>query len=261
MRYRIGEVAKILGLSPETLRFFEVKGIVSPQHDPRSAYRYYDSLDVNKLVAYLNYRRMGFTLDKAVLLVSGRDLSFLRGELDQQRAAITAERERLARVQSRVECLSSALESMERLRGNLEIKRCPSLCFFANQDDRAFRISESTVRDTRLWLRELPTAFPYALLEWSGPGTKVQWGFAKPFSEGAPKTGSVLIPPESCLHGFFLVPEGDPLFAEAREAMVKWSLAHEETLSGRPHGTILHELEKEGKTYRLFELYAPIREG
>lgn len=273
MRYRIGEVSKILGLSPETLRFFESKGIVTPQHDPRSAYRYFDSLDVNKLVAYLSYRRMGFSLDEAVLLVSRRSLSFLRDELERRSAAVAAERARLARVQARVDGLSGALARMEQLEGGVEIAECSELVFFANQDDREFRMSDQVTKAAGRWLDDLPEAFPYALFESKGRGAKAQWGFAKPLERGVSPDGegdavterqreggpgATLIPRERCAHGFFIVPEDDPLFEAAWQSMDEWALRHGSTLAARRHGTILHELGEGGRVQWLLELYAPL---
>ena len=39
--YRIGEFAQLMGVSPDTLRYFEDRGILMPERDPVNGYRYY----------------------------------------------------------------------------------------------------------------------------------------------------------------------------------------------------------------------------
>ena len=47
VRYKIGDVAGILGISPDLIRYYEEKGVVSPAKDPNNNYRYYDTWDIN----------------------------------------------------------------------------------------------------------------------------------------------------------------------------------------------------------------------
>lgn len=57
---RIGEVAKLLGLSPETLRYFEKEGIAKPVKGENN-YRYYEDWEINYLLEYRKYRGYGFS--------------------------------------------------------------------------------------------------------------------------------------------------------------------------------------------------------
>ena len=43
MRYKIGDVAKILGISTDLIRYYEKKGVVSPEKGQHNSYRYYDT--------------------------------------------------------------------------------------------------------------------------------------------------------------------------------------------------------------------------
>ena len=64
MRYKIGDVARILGISPDLIRYYEEKGVVSPQKDPYNNYRYYDTWDINFLLDCLWYKNFGFGIDQ-----------------------------------------------------------------------------------------------------------------------------------------------------------------------------------------------------
>ena len=65
MAYKIGEVAKLLGISSETVRYYEREGVIQSQKiDQESGYRYYEALDINALmrsectaITVLRYRK------------------------------------------------------------------------------------------------------------------------------------------------------------------------------------------------------------
>ena len=66
MAYKIGEVAKLLGISSETVRYYEREGVIRSQKiDQESGYRYYEALDINALMRVRMYRNYGFTLQEA----------------------------------------------------------------------------------------------------------------------------------------------------------------------------------------------------
>ena len=55
VRYKIGDVSRILGISTDLLRYYEKKGVVKPQKDQSNDYRYYDTWDINFLIDCLWY--------------------------------------------------------------------------------------------------------------------------------------------------------------------------------------------------------------
>ena len=64
-RYTIGEVAALLNVSPQTLRFYDKNGVVVPYcTDPKTGYRYYsyDQICYISRVKYL--QQFGFSLEE-----------------------------------------------------------------------------------------------------------------------------------------------------------------------------------------------------
>lgn len=59
-RYKIGEVAALVGMSSESIRYYEREGIISPERNPLSGYRYYSAWDINVLIKARSYRQAGF---------------------------------------------------------------------------------------------------------------------------------------------------------------------------------------------------------
>ena len=65
MAYKIGEVAKLLGISSETVRYYEREGVIqSHKIDQGSGYRYYEALDINALMRVRMYRNYGLPYRK-----------------------------------------------------------------------------------------------------------------------------------------------------------------------------------------------------
>ena len=49
--YQIGEIAGLLGMSRDTLRYYEKRGLLSAQKD-HNGYRYYTKQDIYRLVIF-----------------------------------------------------------------------------------------------------------------------------------------------------------------------------------------------------------------
>jgi DNA-binding transcriptional MerR regulator len=65
MTYRIGEFAKLSGLSPKTLRFYDEIGLLQPaQVDPCSNYRMYQPQQLEQAAAICAFKELGLPLGK-----------------------------------------------------------------------------------------------------------------------------------------------------------------------------------------------------
>jgi len=61
-KYSIGEVSNRLGLSRDTLRFYEKKGIIQPEKQ-KNGYRTYTYEDIKKISSIMFYRRLNFSIE------------------------------------------------------------------------------------------------------------------------------------------------------------------------------------------------------
>ena len=60
-KYLIGDVANLMGLSRDTLRYYEKRGILSSQRGD-NGYRYYTDQDISRLISILYQRKMDIGL-------------------------------------------------------------------------------------------------------------------------------------------------------------------------------------------------------
>ena len=61
-KYRTGELLNYLGVSRDTLRFYEEKGLLSPKKNDDNNYRNYDMLDVYKIMSIDFYKKRGMSI-------------------------------------------------------------------------------------------------------------------------------------------------------------------------------------------------------
>lgn len=62
MRYRIGKISKLIGVTTESLRNYQRLGIIEPRDDRYSAYKCFDPISVGKLLAMRKLQTMGCRL-------------------------------------------------------------------------------------------------------------------------------------------------------------------------------------------------------
>lgn len=62
--YKIGQLAGLTGLTADTIRFYETKGLITPGKRSASGYRLYTQVDVATLQFIQRAKRVGFTLDE-----------------------------------------------------------------------------------------------------------------------------------------------------------------------------------------------------
>jgi MerR family mercuric resistance operon transcriptional regulator len=69
----IGKVAQQAGVSVETIRFYERKGLIDEPQRKESGYRQYQEDDINKLMFIQHAKTLGFSLNEIRDLMSLRD--------------------------------------------------------------------------------------------------------------------------------------------------------------------------------------------
>lgn len=77
MRYTSSQVCRFLGITKETLRHYESKGLIAPQIDGNNRYRYYTDWDIMTLVECRKYRSMEYSVGQVAKLMENDDLKVL----------------------------------------------------------------------------------------------------------------------------------------------------------------------------------------
>lgn len=73
MNIRIGELARLTGCQPETIRFYEQKGLLRPPVRSDANYRLYEAAHAERLHFILRCRSLGMSLDDVQTLLDFHD--------------------------------------------------------------------------------------------------------------------------------------------------------------------------------------------
>lgn len=89
--YTIGQVAKFLGLSRDTLKFYEEKGLVKPVQDKENGYRRYSLFDIDDVLTVNFYREIDVEIKQIQKLKNDGNLEEIESLLDKQEKKIQEE--------------------------------------------------------------------------------------------------------------------------------------------------------------------------
>ena len=157
MSYRVGEVAEILGLSPQGVRFLERKGYLKSGRK-ENGYRVYERRDLTIAQQVQDYASVGFTLREAADIVMHSDLD--RIELQLKRCDEKIE-ERIEELQERRRALALRRKVVERIRNDrpMELSREEEERLYLPLEGQ-FSLPDSPEkrRVEREWMRQYPIA-------------------------------------------------------------------------------------------------------
>ena len=106
MRYSIGSLSKLSGVSIRALHHYDQIGLLQPSEVAQSGYRYYDDAAVEKLWQILFYRELDFPLHEIEQILSSPAFDRNRA-LMEHRNLLLQKRERLDRL---IELVSNAMK-------------------------------------------------------------------------------------------------------------------------------------------------------
>lgn len=135
--YLIGDIAAITGLSRDTLRFYEKRGILTPKKKP-NGYRYYTEDDLYLLVRILFSKKMNLGLDAIETLMAstpldGEHRQTLNQQIEAEISAIRFHKQTLARLLS----IKKIYEDLEECRDHFCLKPFPACRVLHTMDSAA----------------------------------------------------------------------------------------------------------------------------
>ena len=87
-KYRIGDFARELGVTPDFLKYCERKGIITPQVE-ENGYRYYGFTQAARLLEYLKFKNLGYTAEEIRDVLHGASfteaMQAMSGKVDEIR--------------------------------------------------------------------------------------------------------------------------------------------------------------------------------
>lgn len=159
MKYKIGEIAKLFGLSTESIRHYERLGLIHPQKTEDSSYRLYNSWDVALLSACRQYRAFDFSLEESAKLLATPDASDVLAALHKHERDIEQEIARQCQMLSTIRAWRREAEATRDLVGRIEIERNVPTMFLPYQFGDQLTRDHHYLSRVQEWLGYIPYVY------------------------------------------------------------------------------------------------------
>lgn len=267
MMYKIGDVAKILGISPDLLRYYEKKGVVMPMKGKHNDYRYYDFWDINFLLDCLWFKNFGFSIDQIsdmVKIPSTEDLDELFDKKEAELHDTIARCELLLR---RSKEYREDLQKAHQLLGVCEIVDSPDYVRYLNRYTDTYRNSPALQKLSHDWLALMPCThrcFEIAQEDLLDEGGKdYAWGLSLGLEyvellKVSTDPPVVHIPSHKSLHSVFKNVGKGNFSPQLIRYMVEYCEANGLTICGPARGNLLCSVDEGDGLTGYFEVWIPI---
>lgn len=159
MRYTIKTISELIGIAPQTIRYYEDKGMLAPQKDARNGYRYYTVWDYAVLLMARRYLRYGCSVDSSSELLNPSPLENTLEMTRTQEKRIEKEIAEKVRVLENLRRWRSRLEQIQKDEPICHIGMRPGIFRLENMEDVSFMNQQEIFQRTQQWLGMSPFVF------------------------------------------------------------------------------------------------------
>ena len=275
MRYKIGDVSRILGISADLLRYYEKKGVVRPQKDQNNDYRYYDTWDINFLIDCLWFKHFGFGIPQVAYMVTdcyhGDLISLLDEKSDQMASEIRKQEQLLEFDWAAVN--QAYREAVERVKAGLgvcDIRDSPELICYLNRFNYSYNYTPEMQRLSRQWQEYMPFTQRYFEIPQEGllgEGGDFAWGFSlrTHYAEelNVPVKPPVKrLPSRRCIHSAFRSAGKNAFTPRHLSFLLDFAKEQELKIAGNAMGTLVCSVREEGSDdlTGYFEVWLPVED-
>ena len=271
MKYKIGDVAKILGISPDLLRYYQKKGVVAPATGKNNNYRYYDAWDINFLIDCLWFKNFGFGIEQTAKLVSQSTyedvLGDMRSRCDEIRASIRHEQMLLERADQ----YFSAMGRVRSMLGKCDLVYSPEFYRYLNRHNADYENIDERRDVSHQWLQYMPfvnRSFEIGREDLENLTDNYNWGYSMGM-DFVEKLGVPLEPPvthllsEPSVHAVFMSSGKDEFSARHMQFVMDYVRENDLVITGNARGNLVCSVMEEGRLTGFFEVWLPVeaREG
>lgn len=276
-RYRIGEISKLLDMSQATLRFYEDHGIITPQKDEESNYRYYNAWDVTILIDSLFLRKMDFTLEQTEQMIHSMDLKEKTSLYIKQENLIN---QRIEQYRMMVDTLSRRRIKMQLYRNNagkMTITKNPPLIYHRYMKNNHFEsltsstTTEEMQKNMEEWIAMIPEITPTFLIQYDSyieadvNKSQYWWGFSIPLEKAyqkgiSPESPNEYLPPLTSIYTIFEANTSESLAVSLEEQVLRKVREEGHILNGNPMGRLIARAHEDGVHKVYLETWIPIAE-
>jgi DNA-binding transcriptional MerR regulator len=120
--YTIGQVAKFLGVTRDTLKFYEEKGLVNPKKNEENGYRQYSNFDIYDVLTTNFYREIELEIKKIQEIRQSQSVEEIELILHDKEERLRTELESKRLLLERIQCVRNDCEKIMHHIGEYSIR-------------------------------------------------------------------------------------------------------------------------------------------
>lgn len=263
MKYRIGDVSRILGISDQMIRYYEKCGVIQPERSGDGRYRYYTDMDVFLLFEAMKYKEWDINIGDIASMISDnyytaliQRLSAFEKKLDEEEGYRQAMKERVSWVRRR---LKLSIYNT----GNVWIDIMPEHCLYylGESDGDEYEISGIDPRMAEIIYssKYIPFFDPY--VEYTGNHGTWWYIIWKDLHDRLklPDYGNYkLVPEQTVLISSMDMGLPGEFSSDKYQHLTDYALSHGYQISGPVCGVITGRGNKDQQFQRMMQIMAPI---
>ena len=267
VKFKIGDVSKILQISPELIRYYEKIGIISPKRDPENGYRYYTLGDVNRLFDGRWLHAYGFPLDQLSKSLYESERADFESDLADRETDIE---NNIRYYTDLLESIRSFREKVSSLSGEISFEECigPEIFFIPYKINDEYIIAKDDIAELKRWAAMIPFVnLTFQLVapvdDNRGLALKEQIGFSidKSYADRigfkCDHTKLQHLIARKAVHTVFALNEEDD-FLEAVNRIVDMAEEKGYKRTFDPYGARIAQFRENGVFKRYFEIWIPV---
>ena len=272
MKYHIGLISKLLGLSAGGIRLYERGGIVRSQREGDGGYRFYERPDIVSLMLAMSYRGCGFTLGEAEALVNTDDPDFVAESLRSREEKLEAEIRRKKLILERMRENRRMIENAPSEFGRVELCERPAFyrLEFMRGGDLILRPEDYSL--FRKWRELSPFVFPSLRGNWEKflregldenvAGLGLMESDAKLLGAERIAGRGIYYPPCPCIRAVMRIEGRFPLIsASYLEPLKEYAEREKLTVAGDPVSHTFLSINRNGGGIRYRVMWLPVAEA
>lgn len=268
MKYKIGDVSKIFGISPDLLRYYEKKGVVHPEKDRDNHYRYYDSWDMNFLADCLWFKAYGFGIEQIAHMMTDTGFDELVDIMAQKQSEIqqTIHMQNLlmGRCQEYLEEVAAGKAALYQC----DLQNSPELVLYLNRHNFSYDKSEDIQNMGQRWLKYMPFTHRYfeiAQQALTQGDEDYAWGFSMDMNyvrefQVPVEPPMVHLPAQRSIHSVFKSAGKNNFSPRHVDFMLDYAQENGLAVCGNAHGHLLCSVLEDDVLTGYFEVWIPVKE-
>lgn len=269
MKYKIGDVAKILGISPDLLRYYEKKGVVKPIKDKNNDYRYYEAWDINFLIDCLWFKNFGFGIEQIGQMVSAYSYDDIVSSFEEKERELEETIRKSQQLLKRAEQHKNEMARAREYLWKCDISTSPEIVRYLNRHNFIYDNSDKLQALSQQWLEYIPFTHRCFDIEMetlsSNDAEDYQWGFS--LDMDYVEEFSVPIEPpiyhlaaQRSVHSVFTSSGKDNFTPRLLDYLLDYARENGLEVAGSARGNLLCSVVEDGNLTGFFEVWLPIRE-